>query len=409
MRYKLKRCADKLLTAVCLAAVCFCVKADDSIPDGFSRMPVFRIGAEFSGGGVIGTNKFLKGMNPECKTINSTLGGSIRADFSFDSETREGMLYCGLYQGIGVGPTTFFTKELLGNPVSLYVYQGAPIVHFNSRLWLGYEWQFGAAFGWKHYDEKSHDEDLYYDAYNRSVSTPVTAHIGIGFKLHYNVTDRWQLSLGVYGTHYSNGNTSWPNAGINTIGASIGVAYILNPQKEVTIDNRELKEETDRHSWFYDIMVYGAWRKRSVMVGNPAEAELCPGKFGVLGLQFAPSYKLNRYVSIGPALDMQWDESAGLSPYWVEGSWDENIKFMRPSFSKQISIGASAHAELTMPVFSVNAGIGVNVINPKGDKRFYQSLVLKTFVTKNVFLNVGYRLGDFKDPQNLMLGLGMRL
>ncbi len=103
-------------------------------------------------------------------------------------------------------------------------------------------------------------------------------------------------------------------------------------------------------------------------------------------------------------MGMSWQ-----SPYWVEGSYDENIKFERPPFGKQISLGVSGHAELTMPIFSVNAGLGVEIINPKGDKRFYQSLTLKTFLTKNIYLNVGYRLGKFKDPQNLMLGVGVRL
>jgi hypothetical protein len=46
---------------------------------------------------------------------------------------------------------------------------------------------------------------------------------------------------------------------------------------------------------------------------------------------------------------------------------------------------------------------------PYGDKRFYQSLTLKTFITRQLYLNTGYRLGNFKNPQNLMLGIGIRL
>ncbi|MDE6467684.1 MAG: acyloxyacyl hydrolase, partial [Muribaculaceae bacterium] len=95
--------------------------------------------------------------------------------------------------------------------------------------------------------------------------------------------------------------------------------------------------------------------------------------------------------------------------YWVSGSYDDNIKFRRPPFGKQISLGLSAHAELTMPIFSVNAGIGYDVVNPRGDRAFYQSLTLKTFITPSIYLNTGYRLGAFKDPQNLMLGIGLRL
>ena len=69
----------------------------------------------------------------------------------------------------------------------------------------------------------------------------------------------------------------------------------------------------------------------------------------------------------------------------------------------------SAHAELTMPIFSVNAGVGYDFVCPQGNQRFYQSLSLKTFVSRRLFLNVGYRLGNFKYPQNLMLGIGVRL
>ncbi len=35
-------------------------------------------------------------------------------------------------------------------------------------------------------------------------------------------------------------------------------------------------------------------------------------------------------------------------------------------------------------------------------------VVLKAHVMKNLFLHVGYRLINFKDPSNLMLGIGYR-
>lgn len=402
MRYGLKK-SNKIsaIIAGCLL-ISLNIQAQDSIPSGFSKMPEWRIGAEIHGGWVPGTTGYLKGDNPEHKRISSKLGGDIRAGFSFAPSTPEWVLYPGLYQGIGVGMRSFLCNDMLGTPISVYAYQGAPIVHINRHLWLGYEWQFGVACGWKHFDEN----DYYY---NLAIGTPVTAYLGLGIKLHYQLSERWQISAGVEADHYSNGNTAWPNAGINSIGANVGITYIINPLNENHVEDSDIISEADRRKWFYDIMAYGAWRKRTVFVGELKEPELCPGKFGVLGLQFAPAYSLNRWVSIGPALDMQWDESAGLSPYWVDGSWEENIKFQRPPFGKQLSVGLSAHAELTMPIFSVNAGLGVNILNPYGDKRFYQSLTLKTFVTKNIYINVGYRLGRFKDPQNLMLGIGVRL
>lgn len=393
---------SKILTVALLLASTSLTSRADSIPSGFSRAPEWRIGAEISGAGVPQTNRFLKGSNPLDKPISASLAGDVRADFSFNPRTREGILYKGIYQGVGVGFNTFFAPSLTGTPVSAYVYQGAPFAHFGKKLWLGYEWEFGAAMGWKHYDEDVAD-------YNTAIGTSVTAHMGISVKLHYALTERVEMSIGMSGQHFSNGNSEYPNAGVNSIGASIGIAYKLNPTKDAAVENKELEREADRHGWFYDIMAFGAWRKRIVRVGESREAELCPGKFGVLGLQFAPMYTLNRWVAIGPSLDLKWDESAELEPYWVAGSHWDNIKFERPPFGKQISAGLAAHAELTMPIFSLNAGIGFDVISPKGEKRFYQSLTLKTFVTDFLYINTGYRLGNFKDPQNLMLGIGVRL
>ena len=201
-----------------------------------------------------------------------------------------------------------------------------------------------------------------------------------------------------------------PNAGINSIGGTLALAYSFgrnNGEKYTSAPPKTIYDSFNK--WFYDIMAFGAWRKRIVSVGEPQERELCPGKFAVAGLQFSPMRQLNQWVAVGPALDLQWDESGGLAPYWVEGSTGENIKFRRPPFLKQISVGISAHAELTTPIFAVNAGVGYDILNPEGDKRFFQSLTLKVFVTSNIFLNIGYRLGNFKDPQNLMLGTGIRL
>ena len=72
--------------------------------------------------------------------------------------------------------------------------------------------------------------------------------------------------------------------------------------------------------------------------------------------------------------------------------------------------GLSARAELQMPIFAVNAGIGHSLWAPGGDdmRGWYQTFTLKTFVTRNLYVSTGYRLVRFKNPGNLMLGVGWR-
>ncbi len=361
----------------------------------------WRVGIELSPAYVIPTNSSLKGDNLYGDRVKFSFAGSLRGDFSFSPYSREGRLYKGLYQGIGVDLRTFFRQRFLGTPVSLYVYQGMPFKHFGSRLWLGYEWRFGAAMGWS---DRTGDLGLGYT--NGAISTRVTAHMGVGLKLNYALTSHWHLNLGLDVTHFSNGNTSFPNSGINTAGISIGAAYVINPKPNPEDPDEEMEEEADKGRWLWDIMTYGAWRKRHVVIEGTEM--LIKGSYAVAGLQFTPMRKINRWFSTGVALDMKYDRSAGLVPYWKGGYYAE-AEFDCPPFWKQLSVGLAAMAEFTMPVFSVSAGIGYSILNPIEEKRFFQMLAVKAFLTRNVYLNVGYRLGDFKDPQNLMLGIGVRL
>lgn len=391
------------ISAVAIAALACCFASAESA-DSIAATPLqWRVGVEFSPAFVPHTNRYLSGENTAGKATDAAFAGSLRGDFSFSPASRKGRLYPGLYQGLGVDARGF-SGGMLGSPVSVYVFQGAPVARLGRRLWLGYEWQFGAAFGWKHRSEVTDDAPF---GENGAISTAVTAHMGVALKLHYRLNTRWQLSAAIGATHFSNGNTSYPNAGVNTVGLSIGAAYSLTPGPADAPAAPAADAEADAGEWFFDITAYGGWRKRGLALAG--DAVMCPGRFGVAGLQLAPMRKFNRWVAAGVSLDMQYDESAGLAPYWVEGTWGDEVRFRRPPFGKQFSAGLSAHAELTMPIFAINAGLGYDFVCPDGGQRFYQSLALKTFVTRNLYLNVGYRLGRFRDPQNLMLGLGVRL
>ena len=69
-------------------------------------------------------------------------------------------------------------------------------------------------------------------------------------------------------------------------------------------------------------------------------------------------------------------------------------------------LGISGRAELVMPIFSVNVGIGYNIIGPEETKATYELANLKVRITEHFFLNIGYQLLNFQKQNNLMLGLG---
>lgn len=323
--------------------------------------------------------------------------------FSFGDSTRLGRLYPGAYQGVGLGVNTFFASNNTISPVSLYLFQGAPIYHFSSRLSLGYEWNFGASFGWK----KS-DDTFGYNT-NLIVGSKVNAVINLGLMLDYRLTRQFTLRGGVEGTHYSNGNTSLPNPGVNALGLRLGVVYTPNGEsfakKEKTAQNENY--DASVRGLDYDFLLYGAWRKAMIENGN--EKNAIPGHFGVAGVSIAPMWQFNRYFRAGVSADVQYDESSNLQKYQVDGTAFENVKFYRQPFKECLMGGLSARAELVMPVFSVNVGFGRNILAVSDNRYFYQTVNLKVQLPSDFWLNVGYRLHDFHSPDNLIFGVGYTL
>lgn len=358
-----------------------------------------RIGLDIRPGYVVPTNSFLEGDNLQQKIIEQSLSLHLKYAFQFSKDSNLGRMYPHAYQGIGVSYNTFYCPAELGNPVTVYAFQGAPIVRLSSRLTFDYEWNFGASFGWKKYDEQ-------YNPQNEVIGSKINAYINLGFLLNWQFHPQWKLAAGVDFTHFSNGNTHYPNGGLNTIGGRVGIVRTFgdtdNASGAIVPKRLFIKPHVS-----YDLMLYGATRKRGFVKDNVPS--LVPGSFGIAGLNFAPMYNFNNYFRAGLSVDAQYDESANIKDYKLEGSYMDDIKFHRPPFREQFAVGLSLRAELVMPIFSINAGLGRNLICRGDDTNgFYQILALKTYVTRHLFLHVGYQLSKFKDPNNLMLGIGYR-
>lgn len=290
----------------------------------------------------------------------------------------------------------------LGNPVSAYLFQGATIATLAKRLSLNYEWDFGLTYGWKPYDKDKHPE-------NHVIGSKMTAYINANVYLRWALSNHWDLNLGGAFTHYSNGNTSMPNAGLNAFEGRLSMAYYINRDLDYE-DSRPLPAfQKNLHT---DVTLYGAWKRKGVDTTEGAYA--IPGTFGVIGFNINPMYGMNHWLNLGASLDVQYDhgsnieldEKALTETYWNGTDADIHI----PAWYKQVSAGLSARAEFVMPYFTINFGIGHNFLNCGTGrfKGFYELLALKIGLSRSTFLHIGYSLYDFQHPNNLMLGVGYR-
>ncbi len=361
---------------------------------GFASVPQ-QVGIDVRPGHVIPIKSFFLGDNALGKRISSSVAVHLKYSFQFSPESYYGRTFPHAYQGVGVGYHIFPDKAELGNPVSVYAFQGSRIASLSPRLSLDYEWNFGASFGWQKFNAET-------NSYNDVVGSKINAYINLGLMLNWRINRNWNVTGGVDLTHFSNGNTNYPNAGVNTVGARIGVVRTFGAEEA---DSRAMSSTTKQHfrpHFSYDVVAYGATRKRGVVTED--HSYMVSGSFGVVGMNVSPMYNFTKHWRAGVSVDAQFDESANIKEHEINMN-----KFNRPSFRERFAVGLSVRAEWVMPIFSVNVGIGRNLIQ-KGDdtKGFYQILALKTDVTHGLFLHVGYQLSKFKDPNNLMLGVGYR-
>lgn len=347
---------------------------------------------------ILHTNPYLKGANDERRTMNHAFTTRLKYAFQMPQTSVQAQTYKDAYQGIGVAYHNL--NPQLGNPLSAFIFQGAPIKRFTSSLSLNYEWNLGLAFNWHPYNQETNPQ-------NKVIGSKVTAYIDADFYLRWRLSNHLDLNAGISLSHYSNGNTSIPNAGLNIIGGRVSLAYYLNRENDKLIPKRAIPPFNKHIS--YDLLVYGAWRKQGIYLdGNPVAL---PDRYGVIGFNFTPLYNLNHWFNAGISLDGVYDSSSNLyiEDYLVPsgGAHNDLDHVVSPSAIRQMSLGLSARAEFVMPYFTIDAGIGKNIINAHAElKGWYQTLALKVDVAHSVFLNIGYSLYDFKTPNHLMLGIG---
>lgn len=341
--------------------------------------------------------------------VNTALPVNLRYSFSFSDPSVPHYLPGG-YQGVGVGVLNLGGAQAhgssrsnhnIGYPVLAYVFQGGPFHHFNRRMTLDYEWNFGAAIGWKPFGEENKN-------FNLIVGSRVNAYLNLGLTFNWQLDRHTSLFGGVVVSHFSNGNTSYPNPGVNSFGVRIGMNWTLNPQSEQNepASTHTAKEERKRKVE-YDVMAWGATRKRLFRGIDPPV--LMPGHYACAGISFMPMVWLNDWWRVGGSLDLQWDRSSDMKNNYINGDTTETLKFSTPSFWRQATLGISAHGELRMPVFAVNVGCGYNLVAPWENKGFYQNIALKAYIYKGLFLNIGYQLRNFHQQSSLMLGAGVSI
>ncbi|MCK3683295.1 acyloxyacyl hydrolase [Maribellus sp. YY47] len=366
----------------------------------FSAPILHQLGFEIRPSYILPTNPFLRGENESWNPIRASFSTHLKYAFRFCPNTYTDKIYGAAYQGIGLASYQFGNTRELGNPFMFYLFQGARISQISPQLSLNYEWNFGLSFGWKPYDYEE-------NPHNTVIGSKANAYINTNFYFSWILSPRLDFNTGLSLTHFSNGNTKFPNAGLNTAGVKAGLVYNFNRENNSHSSNTQplLLPAFTRHI-SYDVVLFGSWRRTGVDFMDMKIAS--PEAYPVLGVSVAPMYNYGYKLRLGMALDAVYDGSANV--YTQDYAAGPDQKFFKPPLNQQVAFGISGRVEYVMPFFTVGLGLGQNLFHSKGDlKAIYQTLALKIEVTRSSFVHIGYCLKDFHEPNFLMLGVGFRL
>jgi len=351
------------------------------------------------GGIILPTNKYIKESNttPGFASLSLKYGRYSRGDRWQD------IAYGMPYYGIGLYTARFFNKSALGQPISIYLFQGAEIKKISPRLSLGYELNLGMSFNWKPYDVFDNPDNI-------ALGSSANVHVGANLYFKTPLSDKWALRYGVAITHFSNGAYQLPNKGLNLAAPFIELVYNFNGTPEAPKDVDQLQPPVLEDRFDHDLTFTSSSRQIWVdTVGTGRPTKLLDKNFRVFGLSYSAMYVHNYKYRWGPSLELVYDESSGVKAWRQrhpeDGHYYDRIKL--GPFHERLSLGLSIRGEITYPRHTFFAHMGYNLIHGNGyDHRLYQIIGLKAYLTENFFGTFGIRAARLSKAQYLYWSIG---
>ncbi len=179
----------------------------------------------------------------------------------------------------------FGDNEVLGKAYALI-----PELHFTLSRWkkLNFNMQFGTGIAYL-----SKPFNAISNPINNAISSNLNNSTSLKFGLEYQIMHSMFLNMSTGIVHFSNGNSSSPNTGINIFGASMGFIYqfdrIPKEEKNFSFSSKLNTEPLKYKKWILDIQYQYGLTEHTVP-GGP--------KFGVQILSLGAGYRYSEFMTL---------------------------------------------------------------------------------------------------------------
>ncbi|MDH6357709.1 acyloxyacyl hydrolase [Parabacteroides sp. PF5-9] len=389
----------KMSSILLFLYACIALYASDSIPAGYSRF----ITATTAGGFVLPTKNITLG-NKQITPLYSAF--TLKYGWATPLYEREGYLFRESYRGIGIYLPRFSYQKELGNPFSIFLFQGGLLKDFNPKLYLHYEINLGASFNWNHYDIQNAPG-------LKAIGASTNVHLAGNWYFKWNISPKWDVHTGISFTHFSNGALRTPNNGLNTFAPFVELVYNLDKIEKRIPKDRSYNASSDfEKGQVHDFSVMFTTHTLKVDTAGTGLRSRYPHKrYNVVGMTYSYMLRQTRRFMWGPSVEMVYDESINASFIGEKnpqtGAYIEYEKLARPI--DRFSFGVSLKGEITMPGYAIFANLGYDLYHKdKREKRLYQIYGVKVNLIENVFASFAVRSTNLTRSQYLYLSIGYR-
>ena len=383
-----------LLVLKCITITAF---ADDSIKIKHSKF----VSLQIAEGLVLPSTHIIDGKTkyPNVAAL------SLKYGFHAKGDKWEDFYYGMPYRGIGLYKPFYSLSREMGQPFSVFFFQGAQWKKFSSGWSLNYEINLGVSFNWKHYDVIKHPDFF-------ALGSSINAHLGGNLYLKKPLSNDLDLHLGMNFLHFSNGTIRAPNYGINSTAAVVELSYNINQGKHKIIPQKqETTFDVAEKRLTHDISFFVTHRSMSVdTLGTKLKSKYPKHLFRVAGLNYALLWRKSYRLMWGPCLNLTYDEgqNARISAVTskVRGTYREVIRLGK--VSERFTVGLSLQGELTMPGYSMFANLGYDFLSYNRDleSRLYQIYGVKMYFTEDLSASFGVKSNNLTQSKYLFISLG---
>lgn len=284
----------------------------------------------------------------------------------------------------------------IGNIYSLYGYFDRQFLSAGGFS-LGYSGEFGLGFMFnRRYDPVT-------NPWNVLISMPVNAHISLGVQAQYALSSRYDLGIGLFFNHHSNGAVTFPNFGLN----AFEIAMRVGMRSPRSGEDLQVEPEDDgfRRGFKFAFQMSGG------IMGNDASYKKNIEEHGiwVKDRYFKYSFEVNAFYRYCRTHASGLGFDLFVTPFCDKIAESDGLG----ETYDPVSCGISVLHELSYRDFSLMVGVGRYLHHNDGlerNKILYQLVTLKYYFPKaaDMYLGIALKAHRFRAAESIQLCIGKR-